>query len=298
MSSGNFRNEELGVFKKFNTVKKDCIVCGSKNFALWAKEDWFSAVKCKKCNFIWMRPFVNNVGLSEYYSNYIGKRRTNNALKMKQRAVQCILDVQFVEQFINKGKLLDVGCNGGFFLSAFNKKFQKHGTEIDSTAVEYARKNYSFGKNILCTPLEKAPYKNASFDVIAMRGTIEHVPDPVSSITKVSQLLKKGGYYYITATPNGASLSAEVFRDKWTLFHPVQHIWHFSPATLSKICAKFGLKLIATDFPYLGTPYENVNENVKAMAKAITLVEQGKRTELEISPPFFESMMSLVFQKI
>lgn len=298
MSSGNFRNEELGQFRKYNTVKKDCIICGSKKFLPWAKADWYNTVQCAKCGFIWMRPFVNNTGLADYYSNYIGKRRTNNKLKMKQRAVQYKLDVKFLEHYIQKGKMLDVGCNGGFFLSAFSNKFEKHGTEIDSTAVEFARKNFAFGKNVHCTTLEKAPYKKGMFDVVMMRGTIEHVPDPALSIKKVSELLKKGGYYYITATPNGDSLAARVFRDKWTLYHPVQHIWHFSPKTLSALCARYGLKLIAVDFPYLGTPYENVFEDAKAMAKAIKLVEQGKRAKLKVSPPFYESMMALVFQKI
>lgn len=298
MSSGNFRNEALGAFKKYNTVKKNCIACGSKKFSTWAKADFYTAVKCDSCSLVWMRPFVNNAGLSDYYSNYIGKRRINNKLKMKQRAVQYKLDAKFLEDYIKRGKLLDVGCNGGFFLSAFNKNFKKYGTEIDSTAVEFARKNFSFGKNVFCADLEYAPFKNNTFDAIMMRGTIEHVPDPVASIKKVSALLKKGGYYYITATPNGVSLAAEIFRDKWTLFHPVQHIWHFSPETLSKICSRFGLKLIATDFPYLGTPYESVNENVKSMAKAIELIEKGKRSQLDVSPPFYGSMMSLIFKKI
>ncbi len=94
-------------------------------------------------------------------------------------------------------------------------------------------------------------------------GTIEHLPDPVSAIKKVSELLKFGGYYCICATPNSDSFAAELYRDKWTLYHPVQHIWHFSPKTLIRICSKFRLKLVAQDFPYLGIPYENVRENVK-----------------------------------
>lgn len=298
MASGNFRKEELGEFKKYNTVLKDCVVCGSKKYRTWAKADWYKAVQCDSCRLVWMRPFVNEKGLAMYYSDYIGKRRTNNEKKMKQRAEQYKLDVSFLERYVQKGKMLDVGCNGGFFLSAFSEKFEKYGTEIDSTAVQFAKENFSFGKNVHCTALEDAPFKNGTFDVLMMRGTIEHVPDPVLAIKKVSELLKKGGYYYITATPNGDSLAAEVFRDKWTLFHPVQHIWHFSPKTLSRIAERFGLKLVAADFPYLGTPYENVYEDVKAMNSAMRLVQKGERKKVKVSPPFYESMMSLVFQKI
>ena len=158
--------------------------------------------------------------------------------------------------------------------------------------------NKEFGHNIICGALQEAPYENGTFDMIMMRGTIEHIPDPDSAIKKVSEFLKLGGYYYICATPNGDSFAAELYRDKWTLYHPVQHIYHFSPKTLSSICSRFGLKLVAQDFPYLGTPYENVRENVKEVAEAIKLREKVPSAELPISPPFWENMMSLIFLKI
>ncbi|HQS58892.1 MAG: hypothetical protein B7Y56_12700 [Gallionellales bacterium 35-53-114] len=295
-----FRDEDLEQFSKWRTIEKDkCIACGSKQFSPWTTQGSYKAVQCDKCGLIWMNPFVNDEGLGKYYSDYIGRRRLNNDVKMEQRKIQYQTDRDFIEHYISDGKLLDVGCNGGFFLDVLSKKFEKHGIEIDPEAVAYAKKSYNdFGGNIRCGALQDAPYENATFDVISMRGTIEHMTDPVSAIQKVSQLLKQGGYYFITATPNGDSFAADLYRDKWTLFHPVQHIWHFSPKTLSLICSKFGLQLMAKDFPYLGTPYEKVREDVKLVAAAIKLKEKNPSVELPVSPPFWENMMSLVFVKI
>ena len=295
-----FRGEDCEQFSEYRTVLKEhCIACGSREFGLWAIAGSYKAVQCVKCRLVWMSPFLNEEGLGKYYANYIGRRRLNNDLKMEQRKIQYQSDREFIEHFINDGKILDVGCNGGFFLEALSTKFEKHGIEIDPEAVAYAKKlQKTFGKNILCVALERAPYENSSFDMIAMRGTIEHLSDPVNAIKKVSQLLKKGGYYYITATPNAENFAADLFRDKWTLFHPVQHIWHFSPKTLSLICSRFGLKLIAKDFPYLGTPYENAREDVRVFAEAIKSREQNPSAELPIGPPFFENMMALVFEKV
>ena len=78
-----------------------------------------------------MNPYCNEISLTSYYNNYIGKRRTNNEKKMIQRAVQYKLDAQFIEVFFSQGKILDVGCNGGFFLDAMSEKFEKYGIEID-----------------------------------------------------------------------------------------------------------------------------------------------------------------------
>lgn len=296
-STPSFRDEDLEQYKKFLTEKKDCIVCGSPKFAPWAKTGSYRAVQCRECDFIWMRPFLNDEGLNRYYTDYLGRRRLNNSVKMVQREIQYQSDKTFIEHYIPEGKVLDVGCSGGFFLNALNDKFKKYGIEIDPVSVEYAKEHFSFGKNVQCVALEDAPFAEKTFDLVLMRGTIEHVPDPVGAIKKVSSLLKPNGYYYITATPNGASFAADLYRDRWTLFHPVQHIWHFSPKTLSKICEKFNLRLVAVDFPYLGTPYEKVRENVLDVAAEIKRQEKGKKDGKIVSPPFWENMMSIVFQK-
>ncbi len=46
------------------------------------------------------------------------------------------------------------------------------------------------------------------------------------------------------------------------------------------------------------TPYENVHEDVKVVAGAIKLRERNPSAELPVSPPFWENMMALVFEKV
>ena len=298
MKSVVFRDEPLSKYIKHCTVEKNCIVCGSSKFGLWARVDPFQAVKCSRCSFIWMRPYPTEAGLRRYYSDYIGRRRLSNKPKMRQRAGQYGIDVRILEEHIDRGRMLDVGCSGGFFLSAFNSEFEKHGLEIDPSAVRYARAHFPWGGNVRLGDLLSSPYDHGSFDVILMRGTIEHVPDPVAVLKRMSDLLSPGGYFYVCATPNGASLAAEVFREKWLLFHPIQHIWSFSPATLGSLVGRCGLKLVAKEFPYLGTPYENAHQDLKAMADAITIRSRGESDSLPVSPPFYESIMNVLFRKV
>ena len=295
-----FRGENLDIFQQYLTEFRDtCIACESIETDLWAISGTFKATKCRSCGLIWMNPSPNRYGLDFYYKNYIGRRRLNNDLKMGQRKVQYVDDALFIQRFISEGKVLDVGCNGGFFLDALSPNFEKHGIEIDLEAVSFARSAYpKFGDNVVCALLENAPYQDSSFDMIAMRGTIEHMPDPVNAIKKVSQLLRQGGFFCIAATPNGMSVAADLYRDKWTLFHPIQHIWHFNPESLRFICERFGLKLIAREFPYMDTPYQNVEQDIKDIVNAIESRSQDSASTLPVSPPFFESMMSLVFKRI
>ena len=299
MTDTPFRGEDLERFAQWRTVHTPlCIACGNANPRPWAESGSYRAVRCEGCGLIWMNPSLSETGMSEYYADYIGRRRLSDEKKMEQRRVQYLADRAFIERFASSGKVLDVGCSGGFFLEALSPAFEKHGVEIDPEAVRYARENQSdWGKNIICSALSDAPYETGQFDLVMMRGTIEHLPDPVGAIARVSALLKQGGHYFVTATPNGDSFAAELYRDKWTLFHPLQHPWHFSPRSLELIGLRANLKLIAWDFPYLGTPYENVREDVRAVADAIKAQERNPSAVLPVSPPFWGNMMSLVFQK-
>lgn len=289
--------ENLSIYKKYLTVRKNCIVCNSAKHELWAEYDFFKAVQCCRCGFVWIRPFLNKYGLKKYYQGYIGMR-FEDKIKTEQRKIQYRLDKRFIENFISSGRVLDIGCSGGFFLNVLSKKFEKHGIEIDSEAVNYARKTYSFGENVLCVELLKVPYGDIFFDLVVMRGLIEHLPDPVSAIGKISRLLKTNGYLFIAATPNANSFCANLYREKWNLFHPIRHIFYFNPENLSKICSKYRLRLIAQEFPYFKTPYANPEEDIQEVAKVLQLKQRGEEKEIKRSPPFWENMMNLVFKKL
>ena len=290
-----FREENFEeLYRNYEKIEiKKCIICHSDKFTKWTKESHFQAYKCNDCALIFMNPQLSEEGLNKYYSDYIGRRRINNKLKMEQRNLQYKLDYNLINKFIAKGKILDVGCNGGFFLNFFDNDFEKHGTEVDQHAVEFAKKNFpELSKNIIFKKFENSEYDNNFFDLIIMRGVVEHVSNPELYIKEVSKKLKKNGLFYICATPNGSSFCANYFRERWSLFHPIQHLWHYSSHNLEILCSKYSLKLIFQDFPYIGTPYENVLSDINQINEQIGGISK------KISPPFFENMMSLIFQKI
>ena len=145
-------------FKKYYDLDRgDCLVCNSTEHSLWAKHEYFKAIECSDCGFVYMNPSINPEGLNEFYTNYIGDRFQNQK-KMDDREIQYEIDAAFVQGFLTQGKILDVGCNGGFFLSKLSNDFEKYGIEVDSEAVEYANKNYRF--NIVSPGFTKTSYYN------------------------------------------------------------------------------------------------------------------------------------------
>lgn len=291
-----FIPEDLEAYKDYLRYYQDCIICGCKEYKLWASYGSYKAVRCAKCGFVWMNPALTEDGLKKYYQDYIGMR-FKDEVKTKQRQVQYQIDKNFLEAYITHGKVLDVGCSGGFFLSALCDDFEKYGIEMDAEAVKYARDNYSFGRNINDTRLEDSPFPDEYFDLIIMRGVIEHLLDPKGALKHVSRLLKKGGYFFIAATPNADSFCADLYRMKWNQFHPVRHLYYFSPATLSKLCASFDLKLIAKDFPYPDTPYADIENDHLEVLRALELKKINQFDKVKRSRAFWGNMMNLIYKK-
>ena len=291
-------NDYSRLFEKFNKIEiTKCICCNGKKFKNWVSFNGFQSDICTNCNLIFMNPQLDELGLKEFYKNYIGYTRLNNDKKMKQRSFQYKMDVDLMLKFINKGKILDIGCSGGYFLKNMPDSFEKFGTELDPHAYKIAKENLNIHeKNLYMGDVINSQFDNSYFDIITMRGVIEHVHDPVETIKKVSALMKPGAFFYICATPNGESFTAKLFKQNWNLFHPIEHLWHFSSKNLSLLTKAFNLKLIWSEYPYIGTPYENISEDIKLVNQKISYNKRNKE-DAEISPPFFENMMSLLFKK-
>ena len=292
-------NDYSKLYDQFGTIElSKCICCDSTKIEKWVEFNGFKADICKNCGFIFMNPQLSITGLQEFYCNYIGETRLNNCKKMKQRSFQYKMDVDILKKFAENGKILDVGCSGGYFLKEIPDTFEKFGTELDPFAIELAKENLNISsKNLYLGDVLDCSFSVSSFDVITMRGVIEHVPEPRKTIEKINSLMKSGALFYICATPNGASFSASLYKKDWNLFHPIEHLWHFSEKNLSLLTNDYDLKLIWSEYPYIGTPYETINDDINLINKKI---ENNKLNKIDntISPPFFENMMSLIYKKL
>lgn len=284
-------------FAEFLGEPRSCLVCGSTSKSVWAHDPPFTAQRCLKCTFVWIDPALTEEGLDRYYSNYVDFRM-QDAKKLAQRDLMYDLDCRFLESHCLEGRLLDVGCSAGLFLEKLSPRFDKVGLERDTSAVQLARdRNPELGSRIRIGTLASDPFDEAEFDVVVMRGVIEHLLDPQQAVRRVAALLRRNGYFYVTATPNVDSFCAQLYRQKWNQFDAVQHVSYFSVPTLQSLCGGHGLRLIDYAFPYLETPYAQPREDLEHVLQASELVKTGGRERLERSPAFWGNMLTALFQR-
>ena len=284
-------------FRRFLGPIRECAICGKASGAttreVWARDEYFVALKCQKCGLVQIDPGLTPEGLGVYYATYL-KHRLEETQKFESRRIQYLLDAAFLGRYVSAGTVLDVGCSGGFFLDAIGSGFTKVGLEIDPEAAKFAREK--FGLDVHAATLGDDPFSSGQFDVVTFRGVIEHIYEPVAALSRAADLLRPGGRVFICATPNLNSFCAEVYREKWNLWHPIQHINIFSVDTLHRLLGPDRFDLEGVDYPYLGTPYESAAEDYRRVMEDLPELLRDRAGFHRTGPPFWGNMLSAVYR--
>jgi SAM-dependent methyltransferase len=111
------------------------------------------------------------------------------------------------------------------------------GVELDEPA---AREAMQRGIDVFHGTLHEANLPADSFDVITLIQVIEHVPDPLRTVTECARLLKPGGQL-VVITPNANSASHRVFGPYWRGLEPPRHLYILSPSSIRSLLQAAGL---------------------------------------------------------
>ena len=169
-----------------------------------------------------------------YQSEMEGRRRTGAR------------HLQIVERFARRGRLLDVGCASGVFLSlAAEAGWEATGVEPSETLSQQAADALAGRGAIYGTILEEASLPPAHYDAVTLWDVLEHVPDPLAMLRQCSALLKPGGLLFLNV-PDLDSLQARLLGRRWPLLL-AEHLNYFNRPSLRRCAAAAGLEAVHFD---------------------------------------------------
>ena len=283
-------------YSEYLAQKRPCVICKNDHFEQWCRDGEFEVLKCLECELIFVNPCLNQKGLDIVYQGHHNKRVSDKDEWVKRKSMYKI-DRDFLIEIIDEGSILDVGCGGGFFLNKFDPhRWRRTGLEIDPDTVSFAEENFDIKVDVGTS--EAMNFEDAQFDVVCFRGSFEHLVNPQITIREVNRVLKPGGYLYLCVTPNVDSYCANFYREKWNQFDAKEHIFMFSVPTLQKLVSPLGFKKVRSEFFYLETPYADVENDINRVARDQVLINEERRNEVNVSPPFWGNMMNVVFRKL
>jgi SAM-dependent methyltransferase len=226
----------------------NCRVCNSNGKDLLFKKYGFDIVKCKKCGLVYSDFHPTQEFLRDYYSKsyfvdgnkklgYDNYDKGEEASRLTARKRIKLLKLK------STGKILDIGCAYGFFLSEMPGGWDKYGLEISKFASAKAI-NINPASHIKNQVLTSNIFSGQKFDLITLWDVLEHLDNPREAMTTTYAKLKKGGKLALS-TGDVDSLFSKIQGSAWHLYTPPQHLSYFSPTTIRKLLNEIGFKKIS-----------------------------------------------------
>ena len=218
-----------------------CPLCGSDQSSLFNQDHFLRTLVtnrlCKKCGLVYQSPRISTREAEEFHSReyrlqaQAGKQGINPNELAIQRARAGTLVGLFAKTVPGVTRHLDIGCSAGMLMQAFQAAFgcQTTGVEVDSMFRPYAR-----GQGLqVYEALEKLP-AGMRFDVISMSHVLEHIPDPVAYLRRLSSdHLEPDGWLYLEVPNLYGHVSFEI-----------GHMVCFSPHTMRQMLKRAGYRIV------------------------------------------------------
>jgi 2-polyprenyl-3-methyl-5-hydroxy-6-metoxy-1,4-benzoquinol methylase len=251
-----------------------CPACGDASSTVTHQgRDWIlnsdvtmQVVKCDGCGLHYTNPRPRVEHLGKYYENGYAPHqseresdtldgvkglvlrdafgapsmRARGAGRALARAVSLIKRPEsfgFGVPYHGRGRLLDFGCGAGKFLRRMHALgWDVTGVDFSDAAVSAVRAS---GLKAFQGTLPQPELPAGSFDVVTMRHSLEHVPDPLPVLRAARELLAPGGRLLVQV-PNYASWEVDYFGDASPRLDIPRHLTHFTPATLAAMLVRAG----------------------------------------------------------
>lgn len=148
------------------------------------------------------------------------------------------------ELYPNGGKMVEVGSGLAYLL----RSFKDEGWDvlgIDPWRALPAMTMETHGIETIPATLEQAALPDASVDVVILLHVIEHVPDPVATLSEINRVLKPGGHL-VMETPRYDTLMFKLLGKRERSLRCDGHIYFFTFESLKRTYEKAGFVEVET----------------------------------------------------
>lgn len=236
----------------------NCNFCGADDSHLFLinrdrllnKDDLFSLVQCNQCDLIYLNPRPSAQEIKAFYPDSYGvytSDQTNPVLRWLKELLWS-QDRALLNKYISdQARILEVGCGSGEYLAYMRDKagWEVQGIEISPFIVEKAKQDYNLKVHL--GTLTQTQLPEQAFDAVIMKYVLEHVHDPLESVTKISQILKPGGIFYFII-PDPDSWELKLFGKYWNGLDTPRHLFLFPRNTIEATLRKCGLVPVSTSY--------------------------------------------------
>jgi FkbM family methyltransferase len=140
-------------------------------------------------------------------------------------------------------RTLELGCGNGSFVALLaSAGYDATGLDLSPAVTACARE--IFGIEVLTGPLGDHDLPRGTLDVLVMMDVVEHLADPVATLTTAATLVKEDGLLLVQTPRFDPALSFEEMERARALFleqlKPEEHLFLFGPGSATAMLSRAG----------------------------------------------------------
>ena len=227
-----------------------CPVCHSEGVALFTQRDLFCGLAgefgqryCAGCDGYFLSPRVTESQIGYYYPDVYQCYRRHSYPKLVGKVASALgLDTRrqrIVERFVQRGRILDVGCGRGEFLESLAAgPWERYAMDIKWHGQYGLPDGFHEGQ------FDHEPPPFTELDAITLWHVFEHLYHPQKALDNAATLLRPGGFLFL-AIPDAKCVERLLFRKYWHGWDPPRHIATYSACSIEILLHRSGLRLVA-----------------------------------------------------
>jgi 2-polyprenyl-3-methyl-5-hydroxy-6-metoxy-1,4-benzoquinol methylase len=225
---------------------RECDACGSAGWRAAGEVCGKRFARCAECGVVRLYDRVAADQLYRLYAGYypgadpspdeLRRQLANPTFAHRRARLEAAVPA-------DRRRIFEVGCGDGNFLAYLRGHgWRVHGSEFDVETVALVRRRH--GIELFAGDVVDAVPPGAPFEAAAAYHVLEHVYRPAQWVAAVRRMLVPGGILHLQV-PNDGSLTRRMTGQAWEAVMFPQHVYFFTPRTLSALLRRAGFTPLA-----------------------------------------------------
>lgn len=235
-------------------TSEPCPACGSASSRREFTKDWFTFDRCRECGMVWTNPRLNDETIAAFYNGeYTEAYNETKFFNPSQGEIDAITTdarrfLAAAAPYRPRGRFLDVGPGGEgtMMAAAIEAGYDVTGIELTTECVDALRRRFGDAATVIHGDIHHPDLRRGSFDVVAMRDLLEHIPHPRTFLKAVHDVTAAGAVLVIQV-PNVDGLIYKLVRQRHTVIFGFEHVNYWTVGSLTRALADTGFEVAAVE---------------------------------------------------